>query len=515
MSVLECFKEIDRLFDLKRKNEIQRLGKLFSTDLNHYFYDTGTGKVLQLDDDDFKIMQALFELPHINVATELIQVQEVSVKAISNFCQTVVDEHLFRAYKPDRLYSIGHNEILEEQVNNGLRQVILELTGRCNLRCGYCIYNEDCSLNRDFNSSDMSMEIAKATIDYTAKHSGEKIAVTFYGGEPLLRFDLLKWVIEYSLETLKGKELTFSLTTNLTLVTKGIAEYLASVPGLSIVCSLDGPEKIQNAYRKFSNGEGSFSRAIQGLKLLCDAFSLSENTLSINAVFAPPYSHEKLNEINSFFAGLEFLPANTGIDIGYVAEGSLQNARVKIEENRKVSPHLVDPLWTWIEAKAFNRSVRDDANDISLSGIEKALISIEDRFLTDKPSEFYPFNGCCIPGMRRLYVSTTGHLYVCERVGLSPSIGHIMQGIDFNHLKKYYVDDYSNGSIQQCQNCWAIRLCSTCYAHNYTEFGFNSSGKNAKCNFQRRSHLKDLILYHTIREIFPEKLKFLERVKMQ
>jgi uncharacterized protein len=515
MSTLKCHEEIERLFEIKYNSGIQRLGKLFSTGQNIYYYDTGTGKVLQLDDDAFKIMQSLFELPDVNTVDELMRVQGMSISAINVFCQTVVDEHLFRAFKPDRLYTPGHNELLEDQVNNELSQVILELTGRCNLRCGYCIYNEECDLNRDFNNSDMSLEIAKASIDYAAKHSGEKIAVTFYGGEPLLKFDLLKWAVEYSLKTLNGKKITFSLTTNLTLVTKEIADYLAIVPGMGVVCSLDGPEYVQNLYRKYANGEGSFSRAIRGLKLMSDSFSKSENALSINAVFAPPYSHDKLNDINSFFAGLDFLPPNVDINIGYVAEGSLPNAEIKLKNKHNVSPQVMDPLWSWLEERALIRPViRDDINDISSSGIESSLISIEKRYLTDTPGEFYPFNGCCTPGARRLYITTNGELYVCERVGASPSIGNIVEGIDFDRLKKYYVEDYSEGSIEQCQDCWAIRLCSVCYAHNYTEIGFDSYEKNRKCNLRRSVHLKDLTLYHIVRENSPEKLGFLEHTEI-
>lgn len=515
MSTLKCHEEIERLFKLKEKSEIQRLGKLFSTGTNNYYYDTGTGKVLQLDIDSLKIMQSLFELSDVNDVNEMMNVQDLTISAINDFCQAVIDEQLFRAFKPQRLYTPGHNELLEDRVNNDLSQVILELTGRCNLRCGYCIYNEDCDLNRDFNQSDMSLEIAKASIDYAAKHSGEKIAVTFYGGEPLLKFDLLKWAVEYSLKTLQGKKITFSLTTNLTLVTKEIADFLAAVPGMGVVCSLDGPEYVQNAYRKYANGEGSFSRAIHGLKLMSDSFSKSENSLSINAVFAPPYSHDKLNDINTFFSGLDFLPPNVDINIGYVAEGSLPNAEIKVKDNHDAKPQEMDPLWTWLEERALSQPViRDHINNISSSGIESSLISIEKRYLSNSPGEFYPFNGCCTPGARRLYITTNGELYVCERVGNSPSIGNIKDGIDFDRLKKYYVEDYSEGSIDQCQNCWAIRLCSVCYAHNYTETEFNAIEKNRKCNLRRRVHLKDLILYHTVREISPEKLAFLEHTEI-
>lgn len=140
--------------------------------------------------------------------------------------------------------------------------------------------------------------------------------------------------------------------------------------------------------------------------------------MSINAVFAPPYSHGKLSEINHFFSNLEILPPNIDINIGYVAEGSLREARVIPKNMEEADPQVMDPLWTWLEQRAQSRNfIRNETPDISSSGIETALISIERRYLSDKPSEFYPFNGCCVPGARRLYLNTNGNLYVCERDG--------------------------------------------------------------------------------------------------
>lgn len=513
MSTMQQYVEIERLLTLKREHELQRMGKVFSTNNHNYFYDTGTGKVLLLDKNSFIIMDALFNRPEINSIDDIRNLLDIS--ALEEFGLAVNNEKLFRAFKPDRLYTRGHYEDLERQVNSEFRQLILELTGRCNLRCGYCIYNEDCDLNRDFNDEDMTLDIAKAAIDYTAQHSKETAAVTFYGGEPLLRFDLLKWAIEYSLDTMRGKNLSFSLTTNLTLVTKDIAEYLADVPNLSVVCSLDGPEYVQDSYRKYSNGHGSFSKAIRGLELLCGAFKNSKNTLSINAVFAPPYSQQKLNDINTFFKNLSFLPPSIDINITYAAKGSIPDTKLNIEEPGDEEKNMVNPMWDWMTAQTENHpSIRGEENSIYAALVEKILIGVENRFISDEPVEFYPFNGCCVPGARRLYVNTKGDLYVCERVGNSPSIGNILDGIDFESIRKFYVHEYSKGTIEQCKNCWAIRLCSTCYIDSYTESDFHADNKRKQCGSQRKSILEDLVFYHSIRETSPEKLEFLKNAQV-
>ncbi|MGN1034577.1 MAG: hypothetical protein ACI4PK_03195 [Oscillospiraceae bacterium] len=111
----------------------------------------------------------------------------------------------------------------------------------------------------------------------------------------------MKWRVEYSLENLFDKDLTFSLTTNLTLMNEEIAKYLASIPKLSVVCSVDGTEKIHNSYRKYIDGRCSFKDALHGLKCLAKAFEKSSNIILFNTVFAPLYSIQKLNEIEQFF----------------------------------------------------------------------------------------------------------------------------------------------------------------------------------------------------------------------
>lgn len=172
-------------------------------------------------------------------------------------------------------------------LDNKLRQVTLELTEKCNLRCRYCIYNEDYDEKRNHGTKDMTKEVATAAIDYANAHGDvEKgIAVTFYGGEPLVNFDLLKYCIDYSTKTITNKGLSFSMTTNATLMTKEIAQFLASVDGLSVLCSIDGPEAIHNSYRKYINGEGTFKEAIRGLKYLVEAFGeRARSQLSISMV---------------------------------------------------------------------------------------------------------------------------------------------------------------------------------------------------------------------------------------
>lgn len=511
--------ELERIINLKKINEINRLGVLFNTEINNYYYDTGTGKTVLMDDKINSIMRYLFdENSTIENTKDFISLFDRDT--LIEFLETIKAENLMSAVKPTKLHTYNHCIDIENKIGNELEQVILELTGKCNLRCGYCIYNDDYEFNRSFNSSDMTLDIAKATVDYLKKHSKKDVAVTFYGGEPLIKFDLLKWTIEYSREVLADRELSFSLTTNLTLVTEDIAQYLASVPNMHIVCSLDGPEYVQNSYRKYINGSGSFNEALRGLKLLSKYFKNSKGTLSINGVFAPPFNYEKIEDINNFFESMDFLPDNCAIDVAYASEGTveIEDHLNELRSNPKYMNNIINdlnPLWVWqYEQVKKSNSINSEKNSIYSSPIQSSLIKIHNRFITDESNGIYPFNGCCVPGARRLYVSTSGDLYVCERIGNSPSIGNIFDGIDIEKVKKYYVDDYAKKSIDYCANCWAIKLCPLCYADRYTEDGFNIDLNETRCIDQRVGVKRELGLYHSILESNPEKLTFLKDMKM-
>ena len=72
----------------------------------------------------------------------------------------------------------------------------------------------------------MTWEVAKKALDFVFAHSGKELYVTFYGGEPLLQFPLMKQCIDYAIQKVgKERELHFGFTTNLTLITKEMAEY--------------------------------------------------------------------------------------------------------------------------------------------------------------------------------------------------------------------------------------------------------------------------------------------------
>lgn len=303
-------------------------------------------------------------------------------------------------------------------------------------------------------------------------------------------------------------------------MTKDIAEYLASVEGLSVLCSLDGPEKINDENRIDMQGKGSFDRAIKGLKMLVEAFGeRASNNIGISMVFAPPFTHSKLDEIKNFYKTLEWLPINVSKIITYPSLPKVPEEVVEMVKNEtytnEANAEITDVLSDWSKMM-YSTSLHNNEpiEFFSKNAVEANFINIHQRPIYSKFNESYPINACCIPGSRRIYITSKGEYLVCERIDGSPIIGNVKDGIDKEKVKKILIDEYTQKSLDSCKSCWATRLCNVCYAHCYTDGNFDMEKKKAYCYLTRDFTLRSLIYYHKCIEKNGEKLKYLNEIEM-
>jgi uncharacterized protein len=493
-------------------NQPKALAKLFKTDTSCYIYDTGTSKVLNCSEFECKVIEKITTGKIDEIANLKNEVSEEEYfEAIINIKNAIEQEDVLKAGGEFKFVSPGHYEELGEELDNCVRQVVLELTGKCNLRCSYCIYSEDYDDRRNFHENDMTEFIAKKAIDYANLHGDKKegVAITFYGGEPLIKLNLLKNCIKYAKNTIKDKKLSFSMTSNLTLMTKEIAEYLADVDGLSITCSIDGPQEVHNSSRKDINGNGSFERAIRGLKYIVEALGDSaEERVTLSMVFNTPYSFEKLKEIDLFFKGLDWLPEKISKNVTYPTVNNIDYDEVEriIAENGEST----DYLRIWSEESYLHKLRQsEDKEFFSKTIIESPFIKIHKRPILVKYIKDNNLNGCCVPGGRKIYVTTNGDFLVCERIDGSPVIGNVYDGVDKKRVKELLVEEYANEALDDCKNCWASRLCEICYAMCFNNGKIDMKKKRYYCNSVRSHMEKSLILYHKCLEINPKELEYL------
>jgi len=484
----------------------QRYGMIFQTTLgSNYFYDSGTGKVIGCDSKEIKLIDRILK-------------NEISLEKAceenKEFKEFIEKENLFRC--PERIpFYIPTIEELEASIKGQCTQIIIELTEECNLRCGYCIYNKHHPKYRDFGNRSMPFEIAKKTLDIVLKdYKRDKFFLTFYGGEPLANFDLMKKCIEYVRNNYKEINLGVSFTTNLTLLTIDMINYFNTLysDGISIniMCSIDGPKDIHDRFRRFKNGKGSFEKVIENFNLLMDNFYEKNNgnkNISINCVITPPCSEEKISLIKNFFEKELNLPDDVKFNLGYIDEGDMvfdYNENKEVNEEEMVSFESVS-ISNWVT----NNVIKSNEHFIKRSDINLLLPTIQaisHRRVSNGDIFKEKFlHGNCIPGQRRLYVTVDGEFKPCERVGKCPSIGNYKDGINIENILKYYFKEYIEYYEDKCSKCWAQELCSICYSRNMGENGIDE--EEGLCEETRREIKMKFENYYNLLENKKSELK--------
>ena len=458
----------------------QRYGVLFDTsEDSHYYYDAGTGKVISCDKGEKKLINRILS-NEISV--------ETACSSNDSFAEFVKAENLF--CDGSWSFSVPDREEFIELVSGNCEQIVLELTEACNLRCGYCIYNDHHPNHRGFSERLMTFDVAKKSIDCVLKNfKRDKFALTFYGGEPLVNFSLMKQCIDYVRQEYMHIEFSYGFTTNLTLLTKEMVDYFKEVGNMDIVCSLDGPREMHDKYRKYIDGRGSFEKAISNFKLLLNEFYCPDKKrgLSINCVLTPPYREEKLKKIRDFFYKELMIPKAIACNYSYVDTGEMQIENSSSHGNAVLE---VSPLEEWAGSDFTANKEKSDfwsIINVELSRVAKRLIAEEGHI------DHAFLHGNCIPGQRRMYVTVDGTFKPCEKVGRAPELGNCNDGYDYERSYRLYIEDYIKYFHEKCSNCWARNMCGICYESSMDGVGPSPYVSGGLCETSRNL-VKDMFV---------------------
>lgn len=488
------------------------LAKTFETASGNYLFDTGTSKLLVCPKDIFELLKDLFSRSFQAAVDAYIS--RHGEKKFSDVSSELVDaiesEKLFQVRKFSNFGQSHQLPFLEEQLERSIESIHLEITQDCNLRCSYCPYQEHVEESRNFARKDMPFEIAKESIHFLKQHSMDKdrVAIGFYGGEPLLRFPFLEKCVRYAREILNKKEIIFTITTNATLMTPEIAGFLLK-EGFSVVVSIDGPEIYHDRYRQAKDGSGSFDRTLKGLKTLAERYrEIQKGNIFLNMVYTPPYSAAKLDVVEAFLSELKWLP-EIRVSTVYPSSGTIPKDMVD-ESDFRQDKNMVQ----WAFEKYQNRFSQSNA---MVKGIvERQFSHFIQRPIHTEPQESCSLNGCCLPGQRKNYIDVEGRIHVCEKMpSHAPTIGDVKKGFDLEAIKEIYIRRYAEKSIGDCSGCWAARLCDICYYFAFNEKGeFDLEKKRRYCRIKLKSLETVMGNFALMEAQNPEELEYLYKFEI-
>ena len=490
--------------------EQKPLAKLFRTTSCGYLYDTGSNKIIGCNEIVFNLLENLFSKKIEQAISEFVSEKgmEHFLYAADTIKNAVETENLLLTRKAEQFDLSDHFQNYEELIDSSLEILFLEVTENCNLRCDYCVYNDFIPYRRNHGKSNMELSLAKRAIDYLNEHSYKRknVAINFYGGEPLLQFNLIKSCIDFAEANIKNREIDFSITTNATLISPEIAEFFFR-KNLNVFVSIDGPEDIHDDYRKDANGVGSYKRSIRGFKYLIDAYGeQADNKISLSMVYTPPFSGKRIDRISELWEEIPWLPKNTSLNITYPSRGSIPVTRA----SKTVISEDID-LKQWAFKKFLDKYLeKGDSHPIADSIMEKKLAQLIQRPIFHEPFDHYYLNGCCLPGVKRIYVATDGKFHLCEKIpSNSPTIGDIDSGVDIDIIKRVYIDGYLKISIPLCSRCWAVRLCTSCYTDVFKNGTLDSETKKKNCISEKYSQEQLMEQYCTLMELKSGGLNYL------
>lgn len=415
------------------------------TPFGYYFYETQRNEIIAVNEELYeRIVNWDSEEELVNGQTESKTTRAVEELRELGYLR---EPYIEKLEHPATKY-LGI--ILERKIS----KILLQLTQRCNLRCNYCVYSEEKNFGtRNHSNKDMSYETAKKAIDFYMEHSVdcEEKAISFYGGEPLLQFDLIKKIITYCNDVFRGHKIIYSITTNGTLLTDEIMDFLVKNQ-VYITVSFDGPKKIHDKNRRFVNGTGSYDVVIKNLERLkhkCE----NKMKCTVNMVVDPDNDYQ---EICNFFHE----PIVKGLNVHWNM----------VEEDNDIK-RTGDQFASAYEYQTFLGYVRyfREKNFDAPDGLVKE--TFEGRAISDFHLQAFDLpritapGGPCVPGKMRLMADCDGNLFPCERVSETSScmkVGSLDTGFNLEKVSKLL---NVSQITEECKNCWAFTLCSVCAKH--------------------------------------------------
>lgn len=462
---------------------------LFKTPYNYYIFDVNTNSIM---DTTKEVYEALYkEQKKIPINTD----DEDTLKKIDS----LKDKGFLSSNKPKEIVHT-HSKYLDYYLEHKVKKLTLQITQKCNFRCSYCVYSEaDNELQRTHSNKKMSIETAKKAIEFLVEHSSdeERINIGFYGGEPLLEFDLIKECIHYSKEIGEGKEVTFTITTNGSLLSEEIIEFFIK-HDVSTMISLDGPENIHDRHRRFAaNGCGTFKAVEERLEMITTKYPEYLDKISFNIVVNP---QDDFKCVNTFFMDYEFFKKTTVrsslIDDVYSDEKITFTDDYLIKNNYEVFKMFLHHL---------GKLDRDKVSPIALQELGQIKDLGRDLGHSVKLPESMSHSGPCIPGQLRLFVSAEGDFYPCERVSETSEvmkIGNIEDGFYIEKARKLL--NVGQTTANKCKNCWAINHCTLCA--KYADDGDKLSGskKSEYCRSVKdgtENSMKNLVALKELKKV--------------
>ena len=412
--------------------------------------DTCSGSVHVVDDVAYDII-ALYKEKSADEIADEISAKYAADGVTKQDCLDCIEdvkslESMQKLYTPDTYADMAFDF---KNRNTVLKAMCLHVAHTCNLNCEYCFASQG---KYHGERALMSFEVGKRALDFLIENSGTRhnLEVDFFGGEPLMNWDVVKQLVAYAREQEKihNKNFRFTLTTNGMLIDDDVIEF-SNKEMSNVVLSLDGRKEVHDRLRKDYTGKGSYDIIVPKFK---------------------EFVERRGNK--SYYMRGTFTHANTDFtnDIFHMADMGFTELSME--------PVVCAPT----DASALTEA------DLPVLFEQYEILAKEmiKRKREGRPFTFYHYmldlkHGPCIykrisgcgSGTEYVAVTPTGDIYPCHQfVGDAKYLlGNIYDGISNTEVQNEFklCNAYAR---KECEDCWAKLYCSGgCAANSYHATG--------------------------------------------
>jgi len=365
------------------------------------------------------------------------------------------------------LYEDGEIFTREEEISLDLsalpiKALCLNVAHACNMKCSYCFARQG---NFGMKPALMSFDVGKKAFDFLVQRSGQvkNLEVDFFGGEPLLNFEVVKSLVLYgrALEQETGKHFNFTLTTNSLLLDEQIRDFIIE-HGIAVILSLDGRPETNDRHRILNNGEGSYAMVLPHIRQMVACNPVSYYIRGTFTRHNLDFVEDLRHIVDLGFNNLSLEPAIGANSPNAIQEQDLPRVLMEYEA-------LTDTLLEY----------HRNGNDIHFFHYNLNL--------QQGPCLAKRRSGCGA-GVDYLAITPEGDIYPCHQfIGEEQFyMGNLDNGLlDHNVQHSFQTNHLENKP--QCKQCWARNFCGGgCHANNYFSNGNIAIPAEISCTMHKK-----------------------------
>ena len=371
-----------------------------------------------------------------------------------------------------------------------LKAICLHVAHGCNMDCEYCFAGKG---DYSGKSGIMDIETGKRALDFLVENSGSRrnLEVDFFGGEPLINWDVCKEIVAYGreLEKKHNKKFNFTLTTNGVLIDEDVIEFTNREMN-NVVLSLDGRKETHDRMRHSKTGEGTYAAIVDKFKALVGSRTCESSNSCGDVVTAGKDvdGETKQKGSSEYYMRGTYTAYNKDFAADVIAMADMGFKETSIE------PVVADSSAPYALHEDDLPKLYEEYEKLALEMLEREKIGEGFNFyhytvdLTGGPCIYKRVAGCGV-ATEYLAVTPSGDLYPCHQfVGNDEMIvGNIYDGITHSETVEIFSRGNNVYTRDKCKDCWARLYCAGgCAANNYHSNGDINKAYEFGCKLHRK-----------------------------